>query len=123
MPLKAMTSISRNILALLSFLAVALSLSAQVPTMLSYQGRLTSGGTNFDGPTQFKFAFVNGGGPDSIWSIDNSSSGGAEFAQSVPLTVTQGLFTVMLGDTSLSNMQPIPASVFAGSDVRLRIWV
>ena len=118
-----MTSISRNILALLSFLAVALSLSAQVPTMLSYQGRLTSGGTNFDGPTQFKFALVNGGGTVSIWSNDNSSSGGAEPAQAVPLAVTQGLFTVMLGDTSLSNMQPIPASVFAGSDVRLRIWV
>lgn len=105
------------------FLIVAISLSAQVPPLVSYQGRLTAGGTNFDGLAQFKFALVNGSGTVTLWSNDNSSSGGAEPAQAVPLTVTQGLFTVMLGDAALSNMQPISASVFTTSDVRLRIWV
>jgi hypothetical protein len=104
-------------------LTFALSLYAQVPPLLSYQGRLTAAGTNFNGQTQFKFALVNGSGTVTFWSNDNSSSGGAEPTQSVPLTVTQGLFTVMLGDASLSNMQPIPTIVFASSDVRLRIWV
>ena len=124
-----MTSSSRRqsppfwLFALLTFLTFALSLSAQVPPLLSYQGRLTTGGTNFDGSALFKFALVNGSGTVTLWSNDNSSSGGAEPTQSVPLTVTQGLFTVMLGDTTLSNMQPIPASPFTNPDVRLRIWV
>jgi len=105
------------------FLTFALSLSAQVPPLITYQGRLTAGNTNFDGPTQFKFALVNSSGSVSLWSNNNSSSGGAEPTQSVPLTVKQGLFTVMLGDATLSNMQPIPAGIFTNSDVRLRIWV
>src|ERR1035438_4078654 len=140
MPLKAMASISQKhngrtstpppgaspssrIFALLTFLTCALSLNAQVPPLLSYQGRLTASGSNLDGPALFKFALVDGSGTVTLWSNDNSSSGGAEPTQSVPLAVTQGLFTVMLGDTSLNNMQPIPASVFTSSDVRLRIWV
>ncbi len=90
---------------------------------MSYQGRLTSNGTNFDGPAQFKFALVNADGSVTLWSNDNSSSSGAEPAQSVSLAVTQGLFMVMLGDTALSNMQPISSSVFATSNVLLRIWV
>ncbi len=36
--------------------------------------------------------------------------------------VSQGLFTVMLGDSSVSNMASVPWSVFTNSDVRLRIW-
>lgn len=107
----------------IAFLSFALSLSAQVPPLLNYQGRLTAGGTNFDGAAQFKFALVTGSGTVSLWSNNNSSSGGTEPTQSVPLTVTQGLFTVMLGDASLSNMQPVASSVFTNSDVRLRIWV
>ncbi len=34
-------------------------LHAQVPNLVSYQGRVAVGATNFDGPGQFKFAFVN----------------------------------------------------------------
>src|ERR1019366_8161535 len=140
MPLKAMASISQKhngrtstpppgaspsarIFALLTFLTCALSLSAQVPPLLSYQGRLTASSTNFDGPALFKLALVNGSGTVTLWSNDNSSSGGAEPTLSVPLTVAQGLFTVMHGDSTLSNMQPIPASPFTNPDVRLRIWV
>src|ERR1035438_4721903 len=111
MPLKAMASISRKQNSPFWFiqfiLTFALSLYAQVPPLLSYQGRLTAAGTNFNGQTQFKFALVNGSGTVTFWSNDNPSSGGAEPTQSVQITVTQGLFTVMLGDASLSNMQPI----------------
>jgi hypothetical protein len=121
---KSFSNLARvHTLALLTFLTLSLPVSAQVPPVLSYQGRLTEGGANFDGPAQFKFALVNGGGTLTFWSNNNSSSGGAEPTQSVPLAVAQGLFTVMLGDTSLSNMQPIPSSVFTNSEVGLRIWV
>ena len=41
----------------------------------------------------------------------------------MPLLVNQGLFSVNLGDTGLSNMTAvIPPSIFTNSDVRLRIW-
>ncbi len=101
---------------------MTVALCAQVPPLISYQGRITAGGTNFDGAAQFKFALVNGGGTTTFWSNDGSSSGGSQPSQAVPLTATQGLFTVLLGDVSLSNMQPIPVLLFTNSDVRLRIW-
>ncbi len=41
---------------------------AQVPQLISYQGRLLSGGTNLSGPGQFKFALVNSNGAPSYWS-------------------------------------------------------
>jgi len=42
-------------------------------------------------------------------------------AVSVP--VTKGLYSVLLGDTSLTNMEAaVPAAVFTNTDVRLRVW-
>ena len=59
----------------------------------------------------------------TYWSNDGSSIGGGEPGQAVPLLVNQGLFSVNLGDTGLSNMTAvIPPSIFTNSDVRLRIW-
>ena len=40
----------------------------------------------------------------------------------VSLPVSKGLYSVLLGDTALANMSAIPLSVFANSDVRLRVW-
>lgn len=37
--------------------------------------------------------------------------------------MTQGLFSIYLGDASVSNMQPIPWAVFTNSDVFMRIWL
>ena len=42
--------------------AVAPILNAQVPQLISYQGRVAVGTTNFDGSGQFKFALVNSDG-------------------------------------------------------------
>ena len=59
----------------------------------------------------------------TYWSNDGSSTGGGEPGLAVPLLVNQGLFSVNLGDTGLSNMTAvIPPSIFTNSDVRLRIW-
>ena len=96
---------------------------AQVPQLINYQGRVTVGGTNFDGIGQFKFALVNGSGGVSFWSNDGSSSGGSQPASTVPLTVSKGSYSVLLGDTTLSNMTAvIPVAAFTNSDVRLRVW-
>ncbi len=92
--------------------------SAQIPTMLSYQGRVQMNNTNFGGLGQFKFALVQGVGPSLLWKNDGSP-GNTDPAAAVTLPVVNGLVTTTLGETP---MAPIPGSVFANPDVRLRVW-
>ena len=94
-----------------------------MPSLINYQGRVLAGSTNFDGSGQFKFALVNTNGTTTYWSNNGSSSGGSEPSVAVTLTVTKGLYSVLLGDTSIANMTvAVPSSVFTNSDVRLRVW-
>jgi hypothetical protein len=96
---------------------------AGAPTVVSYQGRVTVAGAAFDGQGFFKFALVNEAGNVSYWSNDGSSTGGDEPTNGTPLPVSGGLFTVLLGDTSLINMdEPLAAAVFDGSSRYLRVW-
>ena len=92
--------------------------------MINYQGRVAVGdpAVNFDGTGLFKFALVDSSGSISDWSNDGTSTGGSEPTAAVSLTVTKGLYSVLLGDGTLANMTAIPSSVFANSDVRLRVW-
>lgn len=94
----------------LGVLIAANAVIAQVPQVISYQGRVTVCGTNFDGTGQFQFALVNGTGSATYWSNGVST---------VSIPVSKGFYSVLLGDT---GMNPIPYMVFANSDVRLRIW-
>lgn len=59
---------------------------------------------------------------DTLWSNDGTGVQGGEPTAGVSTTVNGGLFTVLLGNNSLQNMTPIPVSVFARSNVFLRIW-
>jgi N-acetylneuraminic acid mutarotase len=95
---------------------------AQVPQLINFQGRVAVAGMNFDGTGQFKFALVNGAGTTTFWSNDGTSSAGSEPTTAVSLAVTKGLYSVLLGDASLTNMSAIPSGVFNNSDVRLRVW-
>jgi formylglycine-generating enzyme required for sulfatase activity len=105
------------------FLAAALPLTAQVPQIINYQGRVAVGNpaVNFNGTGQFKFALVQGASSTLLWKNDGSA-GDTEPASAVTLAVTKGLYSVLLGDTTLTNMTAIPNSVFASADVRLRVW-
>lgn len=96
--------------------------SAAVPALLNHQGRIAVNGVNFDGNGQFKFALVNAGGTTTYWSNDGTSTVGSEPTAFVTLTVTKGLYSVLLGDTELANMSVLPETVFATADVRLRVW-
>ncbi len=59
----------------------------------------------------------------TYWSNDGTSSAGSQPAHAVSLGVNNGLFTVVLGDTTLANMTAIPVSVFTdASGLQLRIW-
>ncbi|HXF10353.1 MAG TPA: hypothetical protein VN625_06175, partial [Desulfuromonadaceae bacterium] len=110
-----------RILSIGLFFTVSIA-TAQVPSLINYQGRIAVGGTNFDGAGLFKFDLVNSNGAVTFWSNDGSGSGGGQPSTAVSLTVTKGLYSVQLGDTNLANMLSVPASVFTNGDVRLRVW-
>ena len=99
-----------------------LAAQGQVPQIISCQGAINAAGSNFNGLGQFKFALVNSNGTATFWSNDGSSVAASEPNQAVTNPVDQGLFTILLGDNTISNMAPVPWSVFTNSDVRLRIW-
>ena len=73
--------------------------SAQVPQMINSQGRVAVGNpaVNFNGTGEFKFALVNGESSASYWSNDGTSTEGSEPTAAVSLTVTKGLYSVLLG--------------------------
>ena len=110
-------------LAVVGFLGlVCATIHAQVPQLLSYQGRVVVSSTNFNGTGQFKFALMNNANGQTLWSNDNSSTNGTEPSSAVSLSVANGLYSVLLGDASITNMTAIPFTVFNNSDVRLRVW-
>src|SRR6267142_967688 len=204
--MKSTDPINRRLLLALMFALLSptfiLPLRAE-QTTITYQGRVTANGTNFNGQGLFKFALVistntssqayayaqltgtfvtscivdnggsgyttppavtfSGGGgsgatatvtggsvtaiivnnagsgytnaPDvfidppppnytyvTYWSNDGSSTDGSEPAAAVSVGVTNGLFTVGLGDYNLPNMAEIGASLFNQPNLQLRIW-
>ncbi len=110
-----------SLLAFFSALGV-LESGAAVPQVLNHQGRIAVAGVNFNGSGQFKFALVNGSGSISYWSNDGTSTAGAAPTSPVMLSVTNGLYAVLLGDSALANMTDLPASALDHDDVRLRVW-
>ena len=107
--------------ALLANLLLSESAFAQIPQLLNYQGRITDGGTNFDGAGLFKFALVNTTGTTNYWSNDGTLTG--QPATGVTLTVTKGLYSVLLGDTSVAGINiTVPTLIFTNTDIRLRVW-
>ena len=122
-PNPTLSGLSRRALLTLASLAMLTTATqAQVPTMISYQGRVQMNNTNFGGTGQFKFALVNNNGTVTFWSNNGSSVAGSQPTAAVSLSVANGLTMTLLGDTSLANMTAIPVSVFANTDVRLRVW-
>jgi len=61
-------------------------------------------------------------GVETYWCNDGTSVAGGEPVSSVMIPVSQGLYSVLLGDATLLNMNPIPSSVFSHSDMHLRVW-
>ena len=94
--------------------------AADPPGILNHQGRIAVNGANFDGTGQFKFALVNGAGDTSYWSNDGTSTTGDEPTAAVPVIISKGQYSVLLGD---APMIAIPPTVFSdNADVRLRLW-
>ena len=92
------------------------------PTVVSYQGEVRVDGMPYTGKGFFKFAVVDAGSTTSYWSNDETSVGGGEPASAILLDVQGGLFAVLLGDDTLTNMQTLPAGVFVQGGRYLRVW-
>jgi trimeric autotransporter adhesin len=58
----------------------------------------------------------------TYWSNDGTSVAGSEPNAAVSVAVTNGLFTVTLGDTNTANMAAIDSSLFMQPNLQLRIW-
>jgi hypothetical protein len=99
-------------------------LTASTPAMINYQGVIKVNDVLYNGNGYFKFAIVNssgGNGTTNYWANDGTAS--SEPSMSVSLTVNNGLFSLLLGDTSLVGMsQSIGGTVFENDPTYLRIW-
>jgi hypothetical protein len=58
----------------------------------------------------------------TYWSNDGTSINGSQPTAAVSVGVSSGMFSVVLGDTTLANMAAINASLFAQPNLQLRIW-
>ena len=83
---------------------------------------VTNAGSGYTGTPTVIIAAPPPTFPVTYWSNDGTSAAGSEPTNAVPLTVSKGLYSVLLGDTALANMTAIPNSVFNNADVRLRVW-
>ena len=85
--------------------------------------QILNAGSGYTGPVTFTIAaptsnVIN----QTYWSNDGSSAGGSEPSLATSLPVSAGIYSVLLGDTQITNMQAIPAATFKNNDVRLRVW-
>lgn len=109
--------------------AIDLIVDAGFPAKLPYQGRVSENGVLPTGTRYFKFALANDGvGPsEAYWNNEAAFSDGNpvpldEPTTAVSLAVTNGLFSVTLGDTTLSNMVSITDDVWQNDILYLRVW-
>ena len=87
-----------------------------VPMMMNYQGVVEVDGQRLTGTGYFRFALLDSAGSIICWSNDGLYPPQAD----IPLTVTEGLFNVVLGDPDV--MQAMDVSMFTVDDIHLRIW-
>lgn len=108
---------------LLMVLVPIVSVQAAAPLIINYQGRITdSVGTPLSAsPGYFKFAIVSRDGGTVYW-VNNGAASPSIPPLPVQVTVTEGVFSVKLGDNLISNMNPLDQSVFDNEDIFLRVW-
>ncbi len=95
--------------------------NAAVPESFTYQGCVNVSGAPFTGTGQFKFSLINPADGSAAWSNDGSHPDGTEPDTSVGVGVTNGLFTIALGDSGLTS--PFDPGLFETyGNLSLRIW-
>jgi Chaperone of endosialidase len=112
----------KNSIAILCLSAVAY---ADVPPLMNHQGVVTVNGARFTGTGGFRFAIVDPDTGINLWSNDGSitSAVGGVPTAAVDLLVSNGVYSVSLGNVNLTNMtDAIMPSLFTDTNVVLRIW-
>ena len=107
---------------LIMFTVIVASVSVQagdIPRKISYQGYVKENGAAYTGTGYFLFAITDSAGTTYHWTNDGDSPPDS----GVPITVIDGVFSLLLGDTSLTNMTTIGTDVFTdNSSAYLRVW-
>ena len=66
---------------------------------------------------------MDGSGQFSYWSQDGTSANGSEPDGNVSVSVSGGLYSIMIGDTQIAGMGEVDEAVFQNhNDVHLRVW-
>ena len=100
---------------------LAMPQAARAGAVINYQGVVEIEGGAYYGPAWFKFAICNASMTKSYWANDGSSMG--EPVSSVALTMSNGFFNVLLGDTTIPNMAALPATLFSLTQAMyLAVW-
>ena len=100
-------------------LTVLVMCCSAVATTLDYQGRITDDGKPYTGTGYFKFVLHDGNG-GRLWA-NNGSPRVSEPAKAVKVDVSEGLFSIVLGDEG-AGMLDIPPVALHASKVLLRTW-
>lgn len=112
----------RFLLVLLALIAIGQIAVAEDVTF-NYEGRIKVSGNTYTGVGYFKLAIVSQNGQLTLWSNDGTSVTGDEPSAAFITDVTDGVFNIIVGDTSTANMEGINPSVFNSEDkVYLRVW-
>lgn len=112
----------RYTLALLLLLSMVCLASAR-QVQFNYNGRINAAGTPVEGVGYFKLSLTNADGTVTYWANDGITLDGNEPTTAITVTVTNGFFSIDVGDTSIEGMAPLNAALFnSGDDVYLRTW-
>jgi hypothetical protein len=106
MALRKIISALWTILFSIVFFTFLPAAASSIPHFFNYQGRLmTSGGTNVaDGSYSIKFSlYTQASGGTPIWT----ALGSVNSPTALNITVTNGLFSVLLGDPSFQSQNPL----------------
>ncbi len=95
--------------------------SPGVPQKMNYAGVIEVDNSPFSGNGLFKFAFTESNGT-VLWTNDGTGGNGTEPTGAVTVAVSNGRYSLALGDVSLANMRALPSSVFTRNDVCLKVW-
>ena len=89
----------------------------------NYNGRVKVNGQMFSGHGQFKFALVSKDGEATFWTNDGLTTSTSMPTATVTVDVSDGFFSVNIGDAELPGMAVLTKDVFArDEDMYLRVW-
>ena len=91
-----------------------------VPKLINFQGSVQKDGKPIEGQGEFKFAIVDNNN-NSLWRNDGIKADG-EPSNSVVLPIVRGVFSIALGDTTISNMAALQLDLFDNENLFVRIW-